>query len=137
MQRAATRTAAERGGSEFSAGPPQAEFKPPRGAATRTAAERGGSEFSAGLPQAEFKPPRGAATRAAAERGGSTSLKVLHLFAHLFNQHFHVDRNARELQVGRFGAQGVGFPVQFLNQKVQPLTQLSAFFQQPLNLAQM
>ncbi len=34
------------------------------------AAERGRQEFSAGPPQAEFAPPRGAATRAAAERGG-------------------------------------------------------------------
>ncbi len=31
---------------------------------------RGGHEFSAGPPQAEFAPPRGAATRAAVERGG-------------------------------------------------------------------
>ena len=34
------------------------------------AASRGDGEFSAGPPQAEFAPPRGAATRAAAERGG-------------------------------------------------------------------
>ena len=34
------------------------------------AAERGRQEFGAGPPQAEFAPPRGAATRAAAERGG-------------------------------------------------------------------
>ena len=40
------------------------------------AAERGRQEFSAGPPQAEFAPPRGAATRAAAERGGHTVAMV-------------------------------------------------------------
>jgi len=62
--------AAERGGPEPGAGPPQAGFAPPGGAATRAAAERGGPESSAGPPQAGFAPPGGAATRAAAERGG-------------------------------------------------------------------
>ena len=62
--------AAEIAANEFSAGPSQAEFAPPRGAATRVAVERGGYEFSAGPPQAEFTPSRGAAGGAAAERGG-------------------------------------------------------------------
>ncbi len=70
------RDAAERGGTElrgdeFSAGPPQAEFAPPRGAATRAAAERGGeSDPAAGPPQGGVSPLGGQRPASAAERGG-------------------------------------------------------------------
>ena len=50
-----------------------------------TAAERGGPEFRAGPPQAEFAPPRGAATRAAAERGGRSGQTVL-MYGHMDKQ---------------------------------------------------
>jgi hypothetical protein len=33
------------------------------------------------------------------ERQPSTLLYVLHLFAHLFDDHFHLDRRARRLQI--------------------------------------
>jgi acetylornithine deacetylase/succinyl-diaminopimelate desuccinylase-like protein len=57
------------------------------GAATRAAVERGGHEFSAGPPQAEFAPPRGAATRAAVERGGhSPSGQTVLMYGHLDKQ---------------------------------------------------
>jgi Cu+-exporting ATPase len=43
----------------------------------RGVAERGGHEFSAGPPPAEFAPPGGAATRAAAERGGHHTVAMV------------------------------------------------------------
>ena len=45
--------------------------------ATRAAVERGGG-FSAGPPQRETRPPRGAATRVAAQRGGKILRRPVH-----------------------------------------------------------
>ncbi len=67
----------EREGQGFSAGPPQAESAPPRGAATRAAAERGGRGFAAGPPQGESAPPGGSGPRAAGECGG-IRLRMFH-----------------------------------------------------------
>ena len=55
------------------------------------------------------------------------SLDILHLLAQLLDQHLHVHRDAGHLQDGRFGAQRVGFAVQFLDQEVQPLANVTAF----------
>ena len=47
-------------------------------------------------------------------------LDVLHLLAHLLDQHLHVDRGARGLDVLRLRRQGVGLAVQLLHQEIQP-----------------
>ena len=64
------------------------------------------------------------------------SLDVLHLLAHLLDQHLHVDRDARQLQRGGFAAQRVRLAVQFLDQKVQALANFAAFFQQAFDLVE-
>ena len=62
---------------------------------------------------------------------------VLDLFAHLLDQHLHVNRNAGHLQHGRLGAQGVGLAVQLLNQEVQAFADVAALGEQARNLVQM
>ena len=46
---------------------------------------------------------------------------ILHLLAHLLNQHFQLHRNLRAFAGDGFAAQRIGFAVQFLHQEVQPL----------------
>ncbi len=60
----------ERGGSEFRAGPPQAELAPPGGSDPHAVGERGGHEFRAGPPLAELAPSGGSDPHAVGERGG-------------------------------------------------------------------
>ena len=62
---------------------------------------------------------------------------VLHLLAHLFDQHFHVHADARELQRCRLGAQRVGLAVQFLDQKVQAFADFAALLEQALDFIDM
>ena len=57
-------------GMDVDGGAVIAEVLPGDKAAVVERLRRGGHAFSAGPPQAEFAPPRGAATRAAAEREG-------------------------------------------------------------------
>ena len=57
----------------------------------------------------------------------------MNLLTNLFDQHFHIHRHVGQLQRGRFGPQGVGFAVQFLNQKVQTFAQFAAARQQPVD----
>ena len=61
---------------------------------------------------------------------------VLHLLAHLLDQHLHVHRDARHLQHGGLGAQGVGLAVQLLNQEIQAFADVAAFGQQVIQLLQ-
>ena len=75
---AAARAMAARLGLQDEAGEVIAEVLPGDKAAVieRLRAGAEGHEFTAGPPQGEFVPPRGAATRAAAERGGHIVLMV-------------------------------------------------------------
>ena len=47
-------------------------------------------------------------------------LDILHLLAHLFDQHVHIHRVLRGHAILRLRAQRVGFAVQLLHQKVEP-----------------
>ena len=53
-------------------------------------------------------------------------LNVLHLLAHLLDRHLHLHRQLGQLQCGGFGAQGVGFALQLLDQKVQAFAEFAA-----------
>src|SRR6201997_2007544 len=46
--------------------------------------------------------------------------RVLHLLAHLLDQHLHVHRGARGLEVLRLGRQRVGLAVQLLHEEIEP-----------------
>ena len=46
---------------------------------------------------------------------------ILHLFAHLFDQHLELDRDSREFTVDRFGSECVRLAVQLLHQEIEPL----------------
>jgi hypothetical protein len=54
------------------------------------------------------------------------SFYVLHLLAHLFDQHLHVHGYTGERQGGGLGALGIGFSVEFLDQEVQALSNFPA-----------
>ena len=60
----------------------------------------------------------------------------MHLFAHLLDQHFHIDTDAGEFQRRRFGAQGVGLAVQLLYEEIQAFADVAALFQQALDFVQ-
>ncbi len=64
-------------------------------------------------------------------------VEVLHLLTHLLNEDFHVDRDFGELKGGRLGAQGVGFAVQLLDEEVEALANVAAFFDQAADFVQM
>src|ERR1700712_3111165 len=57
---------------------------------------------------------------------GLALLNVLHLFAHLLDQHLEVDRGLGAARIEGFGAQCVGFAVELLHQEVQPAPGLPA-----------
>src|SRR5690349_23988833 len=48
-----------------------------------------------------------------------TLFSVLHLLAHLLDDHLHVHRGARGLQVLRFGGKCVGFAIELLHEEIQ------------------
>ena len=59
--------------------------------------------------------------------GSATALlKVLHLFAHLFDQHLHFERCLGEFRIHGFGTQGVCLAVQLLHQKIETFAGTSA-----------
>lgn len=53
---------------------------------------------------------------------------ILHLFAHLFDQDFQLDRGLGAFGSDGFAAQSVGFAVQFLHQEVQPFAAAAFVF---------
>ena len=59
------------------------------------------------------------------------SLQVLHLLAQLLDRRLHGQADARQLEIGGFGAERVGFPVQLLAQEIEPPADGAAFLQQP------
>jgi hypothetical protein len=46
-------------------------------------------------------------------------LDVLHLLAHLLDQHFHVDRDARGVEILRLRRERIGLAVELLHQEIQ------------------
>src|SRR5450830_1275745 len=92
------------------------------------------SSSSKALTRLDLPAPLGAATTNRLPGYSIRLFYVLYLLAHLLDQHFHVDRDVGEFQRRRFGAQRVGFTVQFLNQKVKPLADLAAFLDESLQL---
>lgn len=59
--------------------------------------------------------PRGSRLVEDFKRRFEALLYILYLFAHLLDQHFKLDGYFGHFLVGRFGAQGIGFTVQFLH----------------------
>jgi acetoacetyl-CoA synthetase len=64
------RTLHERGGDQFSAGPPQGKLAPSGGSEPHEVGKRGGDQFSAGPPQGKLAPSGGSEPHAVSERGG-------------------------------------------------------------------
>jgi Cu+-exporting ATPase len=61
----------KRGGTDFSAGPPQGKMHPPGGQRSTRSDERGGTDFSAGPSQGKIHPLGGQRTTRSGERGGT------------------------------------------------------------------
>ena len=59
------------------------------------------------------------------------------MLAHLFNQQFHLHRCFRQFLHGGFGAQGIGFAIELLHHEIEPLANLTAFFENRTRLSQM
>src|SRR5574343_1498113 len=64
------------------------------------------------------------------------SLDVLDLLAHLLDQDLHLDRDAGQLQGSGLAAQGVGLPVQLLDQEIQALAHLATGLEQTGDLVE-
>ena len=58
------------------------------------------------------------------------SLDILNLLAELLDYGFERESKAGQLQVGRFGAQGVRLPVQLLAKKIEAAPDRSSFRQE-------
>jgi Cu+-exporting ATPase len=61
----------ERGGTNFSAGPPQGKIHPLGGQRSTRSDEGGGTDFSAGPPQGKMHPPGGQRSTRSDKRGGT------------------------------------------------------------------
>ena len=91
-----------------------------------------GSRSSSALTSCVLPPPEGAATtkrlpaRCARTPGGAWSFEVLHLLAHLLDQHLELERHLRQLGVDRLRAERVGFAVQLLREEIEALADAAA-----------
>src|SRR5260221_1812025 len=88
----------------------------------------GDANLSAAGPSqgANSSPSGGSAAANAASVGVQKLLHILHLLAHLLDQHLEFQRRLRNFSVDRLAAQRVGLAVQFLRKKIQPLTGAAA-----------
>src|SRR5690242_16783747 len=77
------------------------------------------------------RPPSVAPRRALRASGFATrpSLEILHLLAHLLDQHLELERHLRKLRVDGFRAERIRLAMQLLSEKIQPLADRSALCQ--------
>src|SRR5512141_590371 len=78
------------------------------------------------------RPLRGSARLAPRPR---LSFEVLHLLAHLFDQHLELERHLRQLRVDRFRAERIGLAMQLLREEVEPLADTAALRQHAADFA--
>src|SRR6185503_15028833 len=72
-----------------------------------------------GLDSANMRPRR-----------ATFSFNIGGLLLDLVDRHFHVQADSRQLQIGGFRAQGIGFAREFLSEKIEPPTRRLGFCQQ-------
>src|SRR3982751_1091577 len=101
------------------------------------------SRASSALTSVVLPPPDGAAITNRLPTGTDVgcpvppSLKVLHLLAHLLDQHLDLERCLRELRIDRLRAEGVRLAMQLLHEEVEPLPCRAACRKHPSHFADM
>src|SRR3954469_1958635 len=85
-----------------------------------------GSRLSSSFTSEVLPAPEGATTT---NRLPLASLNVLHLLAHLLDEHLELHRDARHVVRDRLGTQGVGLAVQLLAEEIQALADGAALAQ--------